>query len=79
MPSFTQLELRNILPDTDEASVAYDADDGFRLFKEVQDGIAVYFKEITDATPLSELLQFAGNATVLGSTTVKLENVIIII
>jgi len=78
MPSFTQLEFRNILPDTDESFIAYDANDGFRLFKEVQDGIAIYFKEITEATPPSDLLQFAGSATVLGSTTVKLENVTVL-
>ena len=67
MTAFTELEIKNISAG-EVGYLAYDADDGFRLFKEIQDNNAVYYQDITDSTPAPALRQLHGTVTVIGSS-----------
>ena len=63
---FTELALHNISAD-DSAFLAYDNDQGFRLFQEVVDGIASYYKDITSVSPPDATYTLGNGVTVLGS------------
>ncbi len=74
MPTpFTELELAN-LSAGEFAYLAYDLENGFRLFKEVTDGNALYYRDISEATPADSTRTLAGSATVLGGKLVTISN-----
>ena len=67
--SYTGITINNVA-NGDTAWLCYDIDSGFRVFKQITDGIAVYYQDVSSVSPPSALIQLSSAVSV-DNTLVK--------